>query len=503
MSKLYRDILYLIFEELQYDKVTLVSCLMVNKIWCEIAVSILWKNPWEDLTHEGEILLLNVIVSHLLSPDNTRINNTNSFFSFFTNSYKKPLFNYVRFCKHLNLETIEDIFYTHAQYKDLRNDILSLFINENAEYTHLYMREYYDYHHFPGAEQCFSKIKFLRCDATVNDNNLAILTKMCKSIKELEFFIYKRDNNYGISRLIENQESLNSISFLNRYSPNDGLFRKTLENSLIKHANTIHHFYICGQLETQVLESFVNLKTLKLKGEWHDFYKWNYVENLSLPSLQILHAININNESLISLIKNSGGNLIEISITYSVPYSISYPDIDIIREIIQAIYQSCPNLTYLELPYKNGNVLNLEELLIMCQNLKVLGICYHTEYEFMDWDSLFSMLATSSPISLRKFIFIFPVNRPELESLKLFFDNWEGRHSMSLIINIEGDYNQNEQLNDLLGKYKEKGVIKEFIRYTYNDDDLIESKAKEFIKDLKDKTAKIFDKFKKMFNYSN
>ncbi|EXX66822.1 hypothetical protein RirG_120110 [Rhizophagus irregularis DAOM 197198w] len=47
MSQLNTDILYLIFKELQYDKKSLVSCLRVNKTWCEIIIPILWKNPWD------------------------------------------------------------------------------------------------------------------------------------------------------------------------------------------------------------------------------------------------------------------------------------------------------------------------------------------------------------------------------------------------------------------------------------------------------------------------
>jgi hypothetical protein len=497
MSKLYRDILYLVFEELQYDKKSLISCLKVNKIWCEIVIPILWKNPWEDLTHKKEELLLNVITSHL-PEDKVIKNNLNKRFNFFTNSYKRPLFNYISFCKHLNLEIIEDMFYAHTQYKEIKNDILNLFINENAEYTHLYMPEYYDYHLIPGVERCFSKIKFLRCDARVNDNNLTILTKVCESIKELELFIYKYGNNYGISKLIEIQESLFSISFLNRYSPNDRLFRKTLEDSLVKHANAIQYFNVCGQLETEIFASFVNLKTLALIGDWRDSYRWNYIENLSLPSLQILYASTINTESLTNLIKNSGGKLTEISISYSVVF----PDVDSIKEIIQAIYQNCPNLTYLEFFYKNDNILDLEKLLIKCQYLKVLEIYYNDEDEPMDWDNLFNILATSSPLSLFEFIFVYPLNKPELESLKSFFDNWEGRNPMTLIINIKGSFTQKKQLTDLIERYKAKRVIKEFVYYSFEDeeDDLIESKAKEVVKGLKIKAASIFNEFKKIFN---
>ena len=73
MSKLNRDILYLIFVDLQYDRNTLYYCLLVNRTWCETIVPILWKNPWKYLLKvESKRLLFNLIISHL--PDESRNN---------------------------------------------------------------------------------------------------------------------------------------------------------------------------------------------------------------------------------------------------------------------------------------------------------------------------------------------------------------------------------------------------------------------------------------------
>src|ERR1051325_12234272 len=64
MSKLNRDVLYLILEELLCDHNTLYPY-SVNKTWCEIIIPILWKNPWKHLKKGKEELLLKVILSHL------------------------------------------------------------------------------------------------------------------------------------------------------------------------------------------------------------------------------------------------------------------------------------------------------------------------------------------------------------------------------------------------------------------------------------------------------
>ena len=52
MSQLPADCLNEIFEYLdEYsDKVTLRSCLLVNRLWCEISVKILWRNVWKFLS---------------------------------------------------------------------------------------------------------------------------------------------------------------------------------------------------------------------------------------------------------------------------------------------------------------------------------------------------------------------------------------------------------------------------------------------------------------------
>ncbi|GBC11706.2 hypothetical protein GLOIN_2v1800990 [Rhizophagus irregularis DAOM 181602=DAOM 197198] len=49
MSKLSQDCLIIIFEELEYDVKSLYSCLLINKLWCETVVPVLWKNPWNYL----------------------------------------------------------------------------------------------------------------------------------------------------------------------------------------------------------------------------------------------------------------------------------------------------------------------------------------------------------------------------------------------------------------------------------------------------------------------
>ena len=66
MSRLNKDILFLIFEELQDDSKSLFSCLMVNKIWCETVIPILWRNPWRyDIDYRNKSYLFAIFISCL------------------------------------------------------------------------------------------------------------------------------------------------------------------------------------------------------------------------------------------------------------------------------------------------------------------------------------------------------------------------------------------------------------------------------------------------------
>jgi hypothetical protein len=449
MSKLNRDVLCLILEELRDNENTLCSCLSINKIFCEIIIPILWKNPWKFLKKGKEKLLLNVIISHLSNESkNNLIQNNLSI-----NSYQKPLFNYITFCKHLNLNIIQKIIYNNYKVKIgiIKNEIFNLFINENMKFTHLYIPYQFNFqiHLIPGSKICLSEIKFLSCNASIENNILVGLTEICKSIKELEVF-FERYNNYGIVKLIENQKNLFNLRLIDDYKRHES-FHKIIENSLIKHANTIQYFMITKPPVTNILSSFVNLKVLEL--EFNGDIVYNRLESLSLPFLQVLKTKLVPINIIISLIKNTNGTLIEISMKSSMSNNVINNKI-----IIKTIYQNCPKLKYLKLVLRNSSILELEKLLITCQYLDEL---YLFDYDEIDLNNLFKILAKSSPTSLFKFKFAF--SQIDLDSLEIFFENWKERYpSHPMLLQFKC---QTEDIEVLIERYKSEGVIK-----SYSDD---------------------------------
>src|SRR5438874_2077999 len=94
MSKLSADCLNEIFEYLKEDKVTLRSCLLVNRLWCEVSVRILWR----------KIRNYNTLIA-CLSNESKEILYQNTSASA---SSTPPIFNYASFCKVLSINQVND-----------------------------------------------------------------------------------------------------------------------------------------------------------------------------------------------------------------------------------------------------------------------------------------------------------------------------------------------------------------------------------------------------------
>src|SRR5256885_21672 len=141
MSKLVKDVLFLILEMLKNDKKSLYSSILVNKTWCEVGIPILWKNPWKNLQQNKERSLLEIVVSFLTNEARNRMISRG--LNLLIKPDKPPLFNYIRFCRYLNLHKLDRIIYTIRNIKEetkwsiVRDEIYQLFVNRDNRFTHL------------------------------------------------------------------------------------------------------------------------------------------------------------------------------------------------------------------------------------------------------------------------------------------------------------------------------------------------------------------------------
>src|SRR4051794_17925232 len=94
MSQLPVDCLNEIFQCLEKDKITLHSCLLVNRLWCEVSVRILWTSVWNYGT----------LISCL--PKESKETFHKNGITTPTLTSKPPLFNYIAFIKNLEIDNI-------------------------------------------------------------------------------------------------------------------------------------------------------------------------------------------------------------------------------------------------------------------------------------------------------------------------------------------------------------------------------------------------------------
>src|SRR6266536_5710058 len=108
MSKLNKDILFLIFEELQDDSKSLFSCLMVNRLWCETVIPILWRNPWHyNISYHNKSSLYYIFTFYLSEDIKEFLTGQGIQLPSF--SHQPPLFDYLSFCKSINVNATNAI----------------------------------------------------------------------------------------------------------------------------------------------------------------------------------------------------------------------------------------------------------------------------------------------------------------------------------------------------------------------------------------------------------
>ena len=121
MSQLPTDCLNDIFEYLKDDMVTLHSCLLVNRLWCEVSVRVLWRDTLNYSTSN-----IKTLIACLPSESKEILYKNGIIISTITS--KPPIFDYAAFCKILSIDQV------HCKiYKLLKNQqsISSSNLNNN------------------------------------------------------------------------------------------------------------------------------------------------------------------------------------------------------------------------------------------------------------------------------------------------------------------------------------------------------------------------------------
>ncbi|GBB99712.1 hypothetical protein RclHR1_03600008 [Rhizophagus clarus] len=98
-KSVFNDLPELIYEIIQYlhnDHITLSSCILVNRLWCRIAIPLLWENPFSTCTKNCNFI--EIYLQYLNEKDKDKLQ------EYGIKIHSKPslLFNYPNFIKNIN-----------------------------------------------------------------------------------------------------------------------------------------------------------------------------------------------------------------------------------------------------------------------------------------------------------------------------------------------------------------------------------------------------------------
>ncbi|GBB87419.1 hypothetical protein RclHR1_01390009 [Rhizophagus clarus] len=474
MSKLNKDVLLYIFEELQYDSRFLFSCLMVNRFWCETVIPILWRNPWcYDIYYNNKNYLFIIIASYLSDDIKECLIRQGIRLPSF--SCQSLLFDYLSFCRSINVNTISIITsigssLAYDQFL-LQQEFYSLFMKKFPELKYFDMRSIkHQIFYFPEARLLFEPLCELECDTSIDSSYFYGLARLCQHIQRLIIDNVEPKVYHCVAKLIEVQKNLKHFEWRDDYEvygPGSDPYKEILL-ALEKKADTINHFTFfynhIGHTLQMVLPKLHKLKTLIT--EWYDVD----VEQLKMfvyRDLEIFRMDYYNLRAASIIIGNSGGHLKNISLgSYLEDYIDDLNDDSLFY--IRKVYENCPVIESLSLafPPLEEHFAEFEKLLKICKNLKSLSIaiCMNergTEEKFLEnGKEILKVLISSSPINLREIKFLYKY-KFSLEVLEEFLEKWKG---CALSI-LTGDviYIREENYVKLIDKYKNNGVIKDFI----------------------------------------
>jgi hypothetical protein len=483
MSILNKDILFLIFEELQEDSKSLFSCLMVNRIWCETVIPILWKNPWcyKGVKYSNKSSLFTIIAHYLFDDIKDYIT-----VQLPLAIHKSLLFDYLFFCRSINVRTMNSIIsigspLVYNQFF-MQQEFYYYFMKKCPELKYFDMISIkHQIFYFPEAKARLESLCQLECDTSTDSSYFYGLSRFCQNIQSLIIVNRYPKSNHGIVRLIEVQKNLKHFEwedeFYEDYYTGDSY--KEIFLALEKKADNLNYLrisfdYIEGY-ENSLLQNILP-KLYKLKILVYEYYYLTFTEiQLKQLEMQVYHELEILNlecnslNVISSIIENSGGRLKKILFR---PYDTIYADdidfYDIFLNFTRKIYENCPYIEYLTIilsPLKE-HLIEFEKLLKICQNLKSLFLLIHNVYKMetnekkmKNGKKLSKILIRSAPINLKEIRF-YNSFRFSLDIFEEFLEKWRGRPALS-ILTSDSIY-EKEDYKKLINRYKRDGIIKDF-----------------------------------------
>ncbi|CAB4382243.1 unnamed protein product [Rhizophagus irregularis] len=471
MSKLLADCWNEIFEYLEGDIRTLYSCILVNRLWCEVSVRILWRNEWNYTTSNFSTLIT------CLPNESKEILSKNAI-TILTPTLKPPTFNYASFCKVLSVNRV--YYKIERLLKNQQNilsrnlinytqivtqEVLQMFMKEISSLRNLIFSPspYITFSLYPGAKDCLKNLSELYCGSDISTELFYQLSQTCYNIQSLTIE-FKRIISNGIADIISVQRNLKRFDMIIYNNMANVIFSlmSKVPKTLIK---LRIHSSIYYTPSLTFIANFSNLQELELSFDFEeyfvDFKKLQYVIFSQLQVLKICHTLP-SNGLLIKFLENNGKNLKEIYIG-----EIERCNDNLLN---LAISKFCPMLRKLSTGIKNNELETLKIIFNSCKYLESIKIWCGGSF-LSEKQALETVVKYSQNINelvlYHLYIAQFILLPKELES---FFINWSNRvpqKSLSLVIIVylyeeNTSLDKNDENIEIINKYIKLGVIKKF-----------------------------------------
>uniref|UniRef100_U9TVC6 Uncharacterized protein n=1 Tax=Rhizophagus irregularis (strain DAOM 181602 / DAOM 197198 / MUCL 43194) TaxID=747089 RepID=U9TVC6_RHIID len=219
------ELLNKILQYLHHDYKTLYSCILVNRLWCRLAISLLWEDPF--------------------SINFSKLPKNYNFMDIYLHNFPShTLFDYPSFIKRLNLKEIGFSIrsWVHNKEGSIRSwvqnkesikgtwqALFSLFIENEVNLHSLEILDYPEYEYCDVFELILQNSNFIRNvknftldfdSCKIDDNITKFLTFLCSSCNLISSFYYifpfpPYDNHptieKSLSKFINSQKNLNKI----------------------------------------------------------------------------------------------------------------------------------------------------------------------------------------------------------------------------------------------------------------------------------------------------
>jgi hypothetical protein len=470
MPQLTNDCLNDIIEYLENDQATLYSCILVNRIWCDISIRIFWKN-----VHNYSISNYNTLVACL--PKKSKKILYDNGIVILPPTSDPPMFNYATFCKILSVSIIRrkikkllisDKRITPLQYLNddtniVVQELLKMFMNQVSSLKCLSMDICLTLH--PRTRDCLKNLTRLCCHSNISPEFFFQLFQICHNI--LSFSIIIEDYiSDGLADLISVQKNLKHF-IITQYEEYDN---NNINSLISKLPSTLIKLSLLGEncISLSFINKFSNLQILELSLEYHeDFNDFEKLLDTSFPQLRIFTMRDScpKFELLSKFLEINGKNLKEFCI-YENEKSLNL-----------VIAKFCPNLRKLSIRFYNDELETLKTVLDNCKYLESIKILYGSILlcEKKILEAIVKHSQNIYEIILRYSSYHEgPILLPnELES---FFKSWLNRipqKSLSLMIvrnvKCEITLDSYDENMEVIRKYIKLGVIRKFKVTDFDD----------------------------------